>query len=177
MRGPCARSYRFADCAIRRKIPVKASLLAALTFGACAAQPPTPERTPETGISFVHGCWVEKQEPGGPALGFLRLLPEGQEYVGMQSRLVEGEMQVVGKFALARDGSYLKITKPDGETGVFVASRPVEQRAPDRSVAEFSRTTAAADESVVVYGEPERLGFAYSEGVLSFLLFERDGCD
>ncbi len=125
----------------------------------------------------MHGCWVEKREPGGPAAGFLRLLPEGQDYAGTQLRLVENEMQTVGKIAVARDGSYLKIIAPDGETGLFLASRPVEQRAPDRFTAEFSRTFPAAIETIVIYGEPERLGFAYSEGVLSFLFFERDGCD
>lgn len=110
-------------------------------------------------------------------MGFLRLLPEGQEYAGTQSRLIGNEMQAVGKIAVARDGSYLKITAPDGETGLFLASRPVEQRAPGRLVAEFSRTTATAFESIVIYGEPEGLALAYSEGVLSFLIFERDGCD
>ncbi len=147
-----------------------AGVVAALA--SCASVPAANRQD----VEFVRGCWVEKSEPGGMAMGFLRLLPDGADYAGALSRTVDGKMRDVGKLAFARDGSRLTVAYASGEAVTFESRDPRLWPA-EPNKAEFVRYAGSEIESVGVGGAPDRLAIGFGDGLLGLVVFERDGCD
>jgi hypothetical protein len=132
-------------------------------------------------IEFVRGCWVTKQMPGGPAAGFLRLLPDGVDGPAYQGRVQDvsgGTMTSKAYLSFARDGSSAS-TVIAGVKRTFAGGAP--RQAPGRNGAVFSMTDANGLHMLVVHGESEKLAiYSTAAGVDGRrMLFEgeRDGCD
>ena len=151
-------------------------VLATLALAGCIVPAPPRQSAVVQDVDFVRGCWVEKQEPDGPATGFLRLLPDGTDYAGTLTRRIDGEIQTVGRLAFARDGSRLTIQPDSGDATALEARDPALWPAePNKAV--FVSHTSPDIEPVSVGGDANRLAIGFGGGLLGLVLFERDGCD
>lgn len=143
----------------------------ALALAACAS-PPAPEAT--NNADFAWGCWVAKDEPGGRALGFLRLLkegPEGQAYAGYLHDVRGDEMIPALRLTILRNGMSAVVVR-DGNTTEFASNGPRGRRI------DFESATPGLTGSLSISGGNDRLALAIQIGSDGFAYtFERDGCD
>lgn len=76
----------------------------ALIAAGCAS--PSAPIQPAHTADFLRGCWVSKTEPGGPALGFLRLLPDGPDGENLRGEYRKADgWKLLSVFSFRRDGS------------------------------------------------------------------------
>jgi hypothetical protein len=155
-----------------------AATCAGLMLGACTT-PPAQQAAQDA--EFAWGCWVSKEEPGGGATGFLRLLPDIPErtaYAGHLHTVKQNSMEPVATLRFAADGSRamadvngVRIDLP-ADPG---ASGPMADGA-KRIM--FGGTVGEDLAAIVVAGSPDRLILSIMHGG-STIVFdgERDGCD
>lgn len=150
-----------------------------LALGACASTQDTPtpsaSTTAPTDASFVWGCWVSKDEPGGRITGFLRLLKDGQDgkvYQGYLHDVRGSDMIPMAHLSLARDGTRAVVIR-GGETIEF---KPAEPR--NGPGLQFKSSTPGQRGSLSLSGGNEQLYLEIRLGPeLRTFEGERDGCD
>jgi hypothetical protein len=141
-------------------------------------------------VEFLRGCWVQKDEPGGRALGFLRLLPEGVDGPVYRGDLMEvglaGDTISPGAFGFSRDGSSMtmRIGEERTETtlphGRLTLDYPEPARG-KRAVFGGTRPDGSRAPFVIAESDGEHLWifFASQSGrsIQGLVGMERDGCD
>ena len=164
---------------------VTASLAASLA--ACQTAPPIKTAVIQD-VEFLRGCWVQKDAPGGRAIGFLRLLPntvDGPSYRGDVTEVSpDGNADSSGAFGFARDGSSVTLRIGDGtETTLHhgrLAEYPIAPRG-NRAVFGGVRPDGSRAPFVIAEGDGEHLWifFAGQSGasIGDLVSMERDGCD
>lgn len=153
--------------------------VAALAIGACASATVPIPQAPDT--EFLRGCWVSKNEPGGPALGFLRLLPDGPDgdsYRGEHRRAKDGYL--LATFSFARDGSRASWRYGwKEEVKALKRSSYVMKDWQYRPIAYMAWDEIGGDMRLEARAENDRLVIAWGREGFSGGIFsgERDGCD
>lgn len=145
--------------------------MVALMLTACASAPIPDDRG---SADFVWGCWVSKDEPGGRALAFLRLLkdgPDAQSYRGHLHDVRGNEMIPAMRFTILRDGMYAAVV--DGsETTEFASNGPIGRRI------DYQSATPGHPGSLTLTGGDDQLAIHLQLGTDRYTYaFERDGCD
>lgn len=149
-----------------------ASLLAALSLAACAS---AAVNVAADDAQFVWGCWVAKDEPGGPPVAFLRLLPDGTGYAGHLTNVRGGKWDVRARYTFARDGSQVILAPTGGEATVFLRTQGV--MAPRPPVGAARLTYSDGRQQLEVEGGDATLLIVRRDGQAHIWAFERDGCD
>lgn len=187
---------------VGRKSCLALAAAAALLATGCAAGPdPSPSQQTDKAqnVEFLRGCWVTKEQPGGPAAAFLRLLPEGAdgpEYKGTIQLVRNPNAPFTMYVAFARDGSWMRVDRSQGgpifpldDTGNY-AQRPAASL-PDGIAAKLPKAQHRA--TYAIYGGLPTTPWITAEGdehnIHIYLLGnggqvmgdvfsgERDGCD
>jgi hypothetical protein len=138
-------------------------------------------------VDFLRGCWVAKKTPGGPATGFLRLFPEGRDYAGTLTDILQ-YVTVVQGIKVAQDGSnFTLIPGGDKRTAVWPGTTMPPgfvPRMPNASKSAFwlVYSSVAKPPWIVAEGNDEHvniymLGNDARSVVGTLFEGERDGCD
>lgn len=156
---------------------------AATLAGLCAEAQPAPKQD----VDFLHGCWVAKKTPGGPATGFLRLFPVGADYAGTVTTILQ-YVTVVQGIKVAQDGSSFMLI-PGGDKGSALWSGTTmppgfAPQMPKGSKSAFWLVSTFMPKSpwIVAEGDDKRVSiYMLGNDAKSIVgpLFEgeRDGCD
>jgi len=155
-------------------------------------------------VSFVRGCWVEKREPGGPPVSFLRLLPDqdgAETLTGLLDYLeleagdgVSGDERNDMIYTLASNGSLLttQIARESGYMGQATRTNTPAESWPATSIPPLAEEQRFAGESLAAFRQKDALWTIFAgaedhlaiytlqpDGAMGSTLFygERDGCD
>ncbi|MDP3738123.1 MAG: hypothetical protein Q8R02_12080 [Hyphomonadaceae bacterium] len=174
----------------RKNLAAIATAAALLGLSACVSgsEPPTaPKPAIVQDVEFVRGCWVRKDAPGGPALGFLRLLPKGADgpaYEGQLHNVTDPSMPVRSDYSFRRDGSSMTFKARRSDARTYAAAPIPDAIAPPLAAgskrASFAIGPAAAGWLIADGGaETLRIYTMFGDGRVRPDWFngERDGCD